>query len=178
MPETPDQSLLEALLDSWNRNNTILINLLRALPEGGLEARAMEGSPSVAVQFSHIHGTRLFFVSKTAPEFAKDLAQLFRQDGEDWLAERDPQRITQALLESARAIGEAVKNRLDAGQDMKGANVSYDHPILLLQHLLWHEGYHVGQMMLALKAMGRPMNDEQTEPVMWAVWRHEEWHGE
>jgi hypothetical protein len=33
-----DQSLLAALLDSWNRNNTILVNLLRALPEGGLEA--------------------------------------------------------------------------------------------------------------------------------------------
>ena len=44
--------LLEALLDSWNRNNTIL---LLALPDGGLEARAMEGSPSVAEMFTHIH---------------------------------------------------------------------------------------------------------------------------
>jgi hypothetical protein len=41
MSRTQDQSLLEALLDSWDRNNTILINLLRALPEGGLEARVM-----------------------------------------------------------------------------------------------------------------------------------------
>ena len=44
MARTHDQSLLEALLDSWDRNNTILLNLLRALPEGGLEARVMEGS--------------------------------------------------------------------------------------------------------------------------------------
>src|SRR5260370_754320 len=29
------EPLLEALLDSWDRNNTILLNLLRALPEGG-----------------------------------------------------------------------------------------------------------------------------------------------
>jgi hypothetical protein len=39
MPDAPDQRLLEALLDSWDRNNTILLNLLRALPESGLEAR-------------------------------------------------------------------------------------------------------------------------------------------
>ena len=48
MSRTHDQSLLEALLDSWDRNNTILLNLLRVLPEGGLEARMMGGSPSVA----------------------------------------------------------------------------------------------------------------------------------
>ena len=32
MAGSPDQPLLEALLDSWDRNNTILLNLLRALP--------------------------------------------------------------------------------------------------------------------------------------------------
>lgn len=48
-------ALLEALLDSWDRNNRILVNLLRALPEGGLEARALEGSKTVAEMFLHIH---------------------------------------------------------------------------------------------------------------------------
>ena len=40
--QSPLEALLEALLDSWDRNNTILMNLLRAVPEGGLEARAVE----------------------------------------------------------------------------------------------------------------------------------------
>jgi uncharacterized damage-inducible protein DinB len=173
MSETPNQNLLEAVLDSWNRNNTILLNLLHALPEGGLEARAMEGSWSIAVQFSHIHATRQFFLSRTAPEIAKDVENLFRQDGDQWLAERDPKRIAHGLTDSARAVRDAVKNHIETGQAMKGANVAYDHPILLLQHLIWHEGYHVGQMMLALKAMGRPMTDQQAEPVIWGVWRHE-----
>jgi uncharacterized damage-inducible protein DinB len=173
MLNTPDHSLLEALIDSWNRNNTILNNLLHAMPEGGLEAKALEGSPSIAVQFSHIQRTRLFFISQTAPEFAKDLPSLFRQEGEDWFAERDPQRIAKALNESAKAVGEAVKRGVETGQELKGTNVAYEHPILFLQHMLWHEGYHVGQMMLALKAMGRPMTDPETEPVMWGVWRHE-----
>jgi hypothetical protein len=34
----------------------------------------------------------------------------------------------------------------------------YDHPILLLQHMLWHEGYHHGQISLALTAALRSRN--------------------
>ena len=67
MPDAQDQHLLEALLDSWDRNNTILLNLLRALPEGGLDVRAMEGSPSVAELFMHIHYVRLVFVIRGCP---------------------------------------------------------------------------------------------------------------
>jgi uncharacterized damage-inducible protein DinB len=67
MADASDQRLLEALLDSWDRNNTILLNLLRALPEGGLEAKAMEGSPSIAQLFTHIHYVRLVFVLEDAP---------------------------------------------------------------------------------------------------------------
>jgi hypothetical protein len=52
---TLDHSVLEVLLDSWDRNNRILVNLLRTVPEGGLEVRAMQGSPSVAEMFTHIH---------------------------------------------------------------------------------------------------------------------------
>ena len=58
-PNRPTQPLLlEALIDSWDRNNTILINLLRALPDGGMDARALDDSPSVAQLFMHIHYVR------------------------------------------------------------------------------------------------------------------------
>src|SRR3989440_10668735 len=96
MSNAPNQHLLEALLDSWDRNNTILLNLLRALPEGGLEARAMEGSPSIAQLFTHIHFVRLVFVSEDAPEFARPLPE------EEWVVERDRSRIAQMLKDSAQ----------------------------------------------------------------------------
>ena len=175
MTKAIDPNLLEALLDSWNRNNTILLNLLNALPEGGLESKAMESSPSVAVQFSHIHETRLFFVSQTAPEFAKDLTSLFRDEDEQQLAERDPERITQGLNKSAKAIGKAVKHRMESGQSLKSKTITYDHPILLLQHMLWHEGYHVGQIKLALKTIGYVMSEEDEERAIWNLWRTEKW---
>ena len=161
MSRTHDRSLLEVLLDSWDRNNTILLNLLLALPEGGLEARVMEGSPSVAELFTHIHYVRLVFISEDAPEFAKDLPE------QEWMDERDPGRIAQMLNDSAKAVRDAVKGRVEAGQDM---NLHYDHPILFLQHMLWHEGYHHGQIKLALKAMGMPLDDEEIGRVTWHLW--------
>ena len=161
MSDATDQRLLEALLDSWDRNNTILVNLLRALPEGGLEARAMEGSPAIAKMFTHIHFVRLVFVLEDAPEFASSLPE------EEWAAERDPDRIAQMLNDSAKVVRDAVKSRVEAGRDMK---LHYDHPILMLQHMIWHEGYHHGQMKLALKLAGLPMTDQQAGPVTWHVW--------
>ena len=161
MSDAPDQRLLEALLDSWDRNNTILLNFLRTLPERGLEARAIEGSPSVAEMFTHIHYVRLAFVVEDAPEFARTLP------AEEWAVELDPGRIAEMLDDSAKAVRDAVKSRVEAGRDM---DLHYDHPILLLQHMLWHEGYHQGQMKLALKVAGRPVTDEEAGPVTWGVW--------
>lgn len=156
-----DQSLLEPLLDSWDRNNTILLNLLQALPEGGLDARAMEGSPSVAQLFTHIHYVRLVFVSEDAPEFATNLP------GEEWAVEHDRGRIALLLNNSARVVRDAVKARVESGRDM---DMHYDHPLLLLQHMIWHEGYHHGQIKLALKAAGSPLSNQQAGPLTWRVW--------
>ena len=161
MSATHDQRLLEALLDSWDRNNTILVNLLRALPEGGLEARVMEGSPSVAEMITHIHYVRLVFISEDAPEFARALPD------EEWAAEHEPARLPQMLNDSAQAVRDAVKSRVESGQEM---NLHYDHPILFLQHMIWHEGYHHGQIKLALKATGCALTNKEAGAVTWQVW--------
>ncbi len=161
MSDRSDRRLLEALLDSWDRNNAILINLLRALPEGGLQVSAMEGSPSIAELFTHIHYVRLVFVLEDAPEFARNMPE------NEWVAEHDPGRIENMLNDSAEAVRDAVKSRVEAGRDM---DLHYDHPILLLQHMLWHEGYHHGQIKLALKLAGRPLTDKEAGPVTWGVW--------
>jgi uncharacterized damage-inducible protein DinB len=161
MPDTPDQRLLGALLDSWDRSNTILLNLLRAVPEGGLEVRGMEGSPSVAEMFTHIHYVRLVFVFEDAPEFARELPK------EQWMAEHEKGRIAEMLNDSAKAVREAVKTRVEAGSEM---NLHYDHPILLLQHMIWHEGYHHGQIKLALKLAGRPISNQEAGPITWGIW--------
>lgn len=161
MPEAPDQNLLEVLLDSWDRNNTILVNLLRALPEDTLDISAMQGSPSIAQLFAHIHYVRLMFVSEDAPKFASNVPE------QEWAVEPDRSRMAEMLKDSARAVRDAVKGRVEAGQEM---NLHYDHPILMLQHMIWHEGYHHGQIKLTLKLAGRPLTNKEAGPLTWRVW--------
>ena len=161
MPNSRERSVYEALLDSWDRNNRILVNLLRVVPDGGLEIRATEGSPSVAQLFTHIDYVRLVFVSEDAPQFAPKLPE------EEWVPEHDRHRIAQMLNDSARAVRDAVKNKVETRQDM---DLHYDHPILFLQHMIWHEGYHHGQIKLALKLAGRAIPDEEAGPLTWSVW--------
>ena len=158
---TIELSVLDALLDAWDRNNTILPNLLRALPEGTLEHRAAEDSPNFAQLFTHIHSVRLNLVAEDAPECSAGAPE------EEWADERDPERIARMLNESAREVKDAVQGRILAGRAL---DLHYDHPVLLRQHLIWHEGYHPGQIKLALKLAGRPWSDLQAGRVTWGVW--------
>ena len=153
--------VLDALLDSWDRNNTILKNLVLALPDGALALRATNTSQTIGGLVAHMHYCRLIFVQEDAPESAIPIPE-----GE-WRSERDPRRIVAWLDESAAVVKEAVQRRLASGKPM---DTHYDHPILLLQHMIWHEGYHHGQIKLTLKQAGHPFDDEEIGPVTWDVW--------
>lgn len=160
MPGTTDNDLPAAILDSWDRNNQILVNLLRALPEGALNARVVSGSPSVGEMFTHINYVRLIFLSEDVPEFPVQLPS------REWISEADPGTIANELERSAKAVREAMENCLRSGQQTK---VHYDHPVLFLQHMIWHEGYHHGQIKLALKVAGKPLKNQDIGRVTWGV---------
>jgi uncharacterized damage-inducible protein DinB len=158
---SPDRSLLVALLDSWDRNNTILVNLLRAVPQDVFDTRPVASSPSVAELFVHIHYVRLVFVLEDAPEFAQPMPK------QEWAVEGERDRLAQMLNDSAAVVREAVKSRIEATRAM---DRHYDHPVLMLQHMIWHEGYHHGQIKLALKLAGHPISDEVIGPLTWSIW--------
>jgi uncharacterized damage-inducible protein DinB len=160
MQDGPVQLLLPALLDSWDRNNRILVNLLRAIPDPDLEVRSSDDGHSVAELFSHMHYVRLAFLVDDAPEFARELP-------DEWQTVRDRDRMAAMLDESAHAVRDAVRSRVESGAEML---VHFDHPILLLQQMIWHEGYHHGQIKLALKLAGRPLSNQVAGPLTWRVW--------
>ena len=87
----PESLLLEALLDSWNRNNLITTNLLRAIPEGAMDLRVTDGSPSIAQLLMHMHYVRAVFVSEDAPDVAVEVPK-----GE-WAIEPDRDRLAQQV---------------------------------------------------------------------------------
>lgn len=153
--------ILDALLDSWDRNNQILIGLLRLLPPGAFDLRTHPDSPTIGEWFDHLHYCREIFVWEDAPECGHPVEEHAR------VVERDVDRLTEKLNSSAQLVSGAVRSRLAAG---RGMDVHYDHPILMLQHLLWHDAYHHGQIKLALKLAGQPLSDDDAGPVTWDVW--------
>lgn len=156
-----DLPLLDAILDSWRRNHLITVHLLRALEDRDLDLRASPDSPTVAQLFMHMHYCRLVFVAEDAPEVGAQVP------AGEWRSERERARIEAMLHESAAAMHDAVAARIRAGRAM---DQHYDHPILMLQHFIWHEGYHHGQIKVALKAAGRPFDDEAIGQQTWDVW--------
>jgi uncharacterized damage-inducible protein DinB len=157
----PLEAVLDAVLDSWDRNNDILLGLLRVLPGDALKVRAAMDSPSVGQMFHHMHFVRLVFLEEDAPEFAQALPDA------EWSDTSNAAQLERMLGESAAAVREAVRAKLVSGGEMA---MHYDHPVLFLQHMIWHEGYHQGQIKLALKLAGCPVNDEVAGPVTWDVW--------
>jgi len=153
--------MIDALLDSWDRNNRILVNLLGAIPDAAMETRATADSPTVAQLFAHVNYVRLVFVAEDAPENAAELP------ADEWAAGHDRSRLEEMLNDSARLVRTAVAGRIAAG---RGMDVHYDHPILFVQHMIWHEGYHQGQIKLALKLAGRPIPNAVAGPLTWRIW--------
>jgi len=156
-----EANLFDVLLDAWDRNHRILVHLLRAVPKEDLGARAVDGGPTVAQLFTHVHSVRLVFIEENVPGFPVQVPEV------EWDDERDPVRIEAMLNDSAKAVREAVEHCVREGREMKR---HYDHPILFLQMMIWHEGYHHGQIKLALKVAGRPLANEKVGGGTWGVW--------
>lgn len=162
MTRALEQPILDALLDSWERSNVVLLNLLRTIPDGRLEARAMPGSPTIAQMFTHMHHERMVSVLENAPEAAGVMPE------QEWASEGSAEQIAEMLVESGRRVRAAVAGRIEADRAL---DQDFAHPIQLLQFLIFHEGYHHGQIKLALKAAGRPIPDADAGPLFWDVWR-------
>lgn len=162
MSRESDAPLLAAVFDGWDRHNRVLMNLAGAVPEGGFSARALHGSPSVGEMFSHMHHERMVSVSEEAPEHAG------RMPDSEWLPAGGADKIAGMLEESGRVVRRAVEGRIAEGRPLE---LHFAHPVVLIQFLIFHEGYHHGQIKLALKAAGTPMSDDLAGPLTWDVWR-------
>lgn len=160
MAHPEDSVLFAALLDSWDRGQTVLLNLLFLVPEGGLEVRATAEGATVGQMFAHMHYIRMVHVLEDVPEHAAGVPE------EEWAAGLDRDRLARLLTESAKLVGEAVRARLISGREM---DLHYDHPLLMIQHLFWHEAYHHGQIKLALKQAGMPISDDDAGLLTWGV---------
>lgn len=162
MPTSETEAILDAVLKSWDRHNQVLLALLRLIPPGGLADRATPDSPRVAEMLTHMHHERMVSVQEEAPEADPAIPAM------EWTFEEDADRLAAMLQDSAAAVRRAVETRVRAGREL---DHSFGHPFGLIHFLIFHEGYHHGQIKLALKVNGRAIGDEIAGPAIWRLWR-------
>jgi hypothetical protein len=111
---------------------------------------------------THLHHERMVSVQENCPEIQVAVP------AREWDPEPNPERIKEMLGVSGRLVREAVRARSLSGQAL---DQDFAHPPHLINFLTFHDGYHHGQIKLALKAAGVPLSDKEVGPLTWAVWR-------
>lgn len=161
--------VVDALLESWDRQARMVENVAALVNESNRNLKPSEEGWPLDHHLAHIHKVRQFWLSKVSPNRAAGLRDSFVNDWEDPI--QDLATIKANLEESNRAICEAIAECLKDGVDQVGG---YDHPVLFLQHMIWHEGWHVGLLFLGLRRADQEPSEEWEEKHIWGLWRSEE----
>lgn len=164
--------VIALLIDSWVRQSRIVNTVAALVTEENRDWSPTENGISLFRQLAHIHHCRKEFLGQLDAELAASLADSYLPP--DWKPVDNLAELKALLEASGKAVGEAVETALRAGKEQAGW---YDNPVLYLQHMIWHEGWHVGQIFQALRAGGQEPSDEWEEQHVWGEWRTEVWEG-
>ena len=158
------------LLESWDRQTRIVSSVSELVIEANRHLRPSDDGMDLAHQLAHIHNVRHYFLGNVAPERAATIASSF-VDG--WTTPIDDLvQIKSLLVDSAAAVRDVTQVALESGTQQFGW---YDHPVLFLQHMIWHEGWHTGLIFLALRRGGLEPDEAWEEARVWGEWRTETW---
>jgi len=163
----------KALLESWDRQCQIVDSVMSLIDEGNRHAKPSDDGMALDSQLAHMHSTRKYFLSQVAPTHAAALTSAYADKDGTPLADLDA--IKACLRASAAAVRGAAAEGLEKGGPMAGGHAVYDNAVLFLQHMVWHEGWHVGLIFLALRLNGQEPPEEWEEPKVWGLWRTETW---
>ncbi|MFM9874124.1 MAG: hypothetical protein ACKVQS_11750 [Fimbriimonadaceae bacterium] len=161
----------EALFESWHRQAQMTKNLLSLFDERLIEVKPAEDSVKAAGHFADIHGCRVEWLESASGRKWPELGHLWYSTEDGWDFVSDLAVIRERLEASEKAVDEWVREAIAAGTQKCGP---YDHPVLYLQHQLWHEGYHFGMLHLALRQGGAEPEQAWEEANVWGLWRDSE----
>jgi uncharacterized damage-inducible protein DinB len=148
---------LPALLaETWRIHDRINRYLLDAIQPDALSATGLTRGRSVAEQFAHIHNVRLMWIKEGAPDLLDRLQKIEKG------APVDHASLRAALESSAAAIEAMLARALETGK-LRGFK---PHPVAFLGYLVSHESHHRGQIAVALKGAGHPL-DKKTAFGLW-----------
>lgn len=152
-----DGALAEQLLETWRIHDRINRYLLAAVPAEALAAVSASRGRSVGEQFAHVHNVRLMWLKSAAPELLDGLEKVEKAGA------GDAEVLRAALEASGKAVGELLRRSLAEGGRIKGFK---PHAAAFLGYLVSHESHHRGQIVLALKQAGHPLDRK----VAYGLW--------
>ncbi|MFN8138643.1 MAG: DinB family protein [Fimbriimonadales bacterium] len=162
MNESP---LAAAVLDSWDRQCRIVTAVANRVDETNRNAKPSPDGMPLYQQLAHIHKVRHYFLTNVAPERVAQIESSYANGWESPI--EDLEKITRLLSESGAAVRDVVQNALSKGVDKLGW---YDNAVMFLQHMVWHEGWHVGLIILGLRLAGQEAPEEWEEQHVWKEW--------
>jgi uncharacterized damage-inducible protein DinB len=159
--------LLDTLLQSWDRQAKIIANLASLVTEANRSAKPSADGWTLSEHLGHIHEVRRHWLAKASAKHAAELPHIETHNPNLNLVD-----VRTALDASAAAVRAALEEAVQSEVVQFGP---YDSPIYFLQHMVWHEGYHAGLILLALRNAGQEPTEEWDEYNIWALWRVDEW---
>lgn len=162
--------LLDALIDSWDRQCRIVNEVAGLVNESNKHLKATDDGFPIYEHLAHMHDVRKYFLGQLDAGLAGDLKASYTVPWET--ASEDLDLIKSNLIQSGKAVRDAVEAALKPGVSQSGW---YDNPVLYLQHMVWHEGWHIGLILTALRIAGQEPSEEWSEAKVWGEWRTEVW---
>lgn len=157
-----------AFLESWDRQAQIMESLCGLISDELKLAKPSDDGMPLFEQIAHVHQCRKSWLSVASPEHSAQLENVYVPQGDTWVPIDDFAKIKEQFRLSSAAVREATQSALEQNIAPMGP---YDHPVFFLQHMLWHEGYHAGLILLALRLAGQDPGDAWEEKHIWELWR-------
>lgn len=158
------------LLDSWDRQTQIVDAVASLVTEENRHFKPTEDGWSLDHQLAHMHSVRKGWMGELAPALQESLATSWEEPWVKPISSLD--QLKSNLKDSNSAVRQAVATALQQTEEKCGA---YDNPVLYLQHMLWHDGWHIGLIVTAFRVNGQEIQEEWEEPNIWGHWRTETW---
>lgn len=150
--------MFEQLIETFDINNRINLYLLASLKEEYLKDKAGSKGRTVAEQFAHIHNVRLMWLKVSAPDLMMGLNKI----------EKENPITLKNLEKELKASGEAINKLIEQSYNEREGKVKgfKPHCAAFVGYLISHDSHHRGQIMLALKQSGHPV-DKKIQFGLW-----------